>query len=196
MRYRRIILGVLIASFAFVADARTEVTITDIGWQLALQVKKKRRAYHDIERWLFPPSPNVKLRPRAVVSLTNKNPRAESAVLLRYSFSARLRKIGEDEPGIWTLPFLLEERHIPRIAANTTKEFPLALNRVALGSYLKRMYRSGHWPDAFRVRVMVEPRAGEGFKDRFGEKLLSVVWRSNAPGPASGADAGAAGEPE
>lgn len=154
------------------------MTIADVDWQLALQVRKKRRVYHDIQRWLFPPSPNMKLRLRAVVSLANDSPRPESAVLLRYAFSARLRRIGKDEKGTWTLPFVLEERRIPKIGGDTTKSYPLALNRVALRSYLKRMYRSGFWPDAFRVRVMVEPRAGESFRDRYREEQLPVIWRA------------------
>jgi len=76
-----------------------EVSIKDVGWQLALQVRKQKRNYHDIESWLFPPSQTVKLKPRAVVTLANSGDKTENAVLLRYSFSARLRRIGEPGDG-------------------------------------------------------------------------------------------------
>jgi len=169
--------------FALVSGPRAEVVIQDVGWQLAFRVKKIRvkkqdRKYHDIKRWLFPPSPNCKIRAGAKVSLSNLKDKTESAILLKYAFSARLRKIGEQNDGVWTVPFHVEERHIPSVKKRSTKDVFLPINRVALKAYLKRMYGAGYWPDAFKVLVMVEPRAGETFRNRIREEVLPVIWKT------------------
>jgi hypothetical protein len=64
-------------------------------------------------------------------------------------------------------------------------DVPLPINRVALYAYLGRMFRAGYWPDAFKVQIMVEPRAGESFDGRLLEKELSVIWET-ADGKESG----------
>ncbi|MFH2201944.1 MAG: hypothetical protein ABIJ96_02410 [Elusimicrobiota bacterium] len=171
--------------FLFAPAPRAEVVIQDVGWQLALPVKKisvKKRddRYHDIKRWLFPPSSNCKIRARAKVVLSNRKSKGESAVLLKYAFSARLRRIGKDEEGVWTVPFHVEERHVPRVKKRSTKEVRLPINRVALKEHLKRMYNAGYWPDAFKLQVMIEPRAGETFRNRVREDILPVIWETAA----------------
>jgi len=179
-RQRPVILILLFAALGMPARCQSAVTIADVGWQLALQVKKQKKKYHDIESWLFPPSRNIKLRPRAVLTLRNEGTRNETAVLLRYSFSARLKEIVAPgvvaKAGVWTVPFILEERRIPKIAAGALLKVPLQINRVALGAYLQRMYRSGFWPDVFRVRVLVEPRSGDTLENRIAEKRIAVNW--------------------
>ena len=91
---------------------------------------------------------------------------------------ARLRKIGDEAEGTWTVPFIVEEKRIPKVRADALLKTPLNLNRVALGSYLRRMYHAGYWPDAFRVQVMVEPRPGESLEDRISDKTLPVAWKA------------------
>jgi len=145
-------------------------------------MRKQRRNYHDIREWLLPPSERLKLRPRVVVTLDNHGDAPENAVLLHYSFSARLRPIGKEGPGRWTVPFLLEERRVPRLLPGSGTEVPLYLNRVALRAYLSRMYRAGFWPDAFKVKVLLEPRPGESLKDRFLERTLKVIWKASSAG--------------
>jgi len=164
-------------------ELRAEVVIQDIGWQLALSVKKIRvkkrdRRYHDIKRWLFPPSSNCKIRARAKAVLSNRKGKSESAILLKYAFSARLRRIGAEEEGVWTVPFHVEERHVPSVKKRSTKEVALPINRVALKAYLARMYNAGYWPDAFKLQVMIEPRAGETFRNRVREDILPVIWET------------------
>ncbi len=178
-------LPALCAVILTVSPVAAEVVIENIGWQLAvsvkrIRVKKQDRRYHNIKKWLFPPTANMKIRARAKVSLFNRTGKTDSAILLKYAFSARLRKIGGKEEGIWTVPFHVEERHIPRVKKRSTKEIPLPINRVALKAYLKRMYRAGYWPDAFKVQVMVEPRAGESFHNRVREDILPVIWETSS----------------
>jgi hypothetical protein len=159
--------------------AHADILIRDVNWQLALQVAKKKRNYHDIRQWLFPPTDKAKIRARAMVRLGNRGNSDEAAVLLKYVFVARLRKIGSKKEGVWTVPFHLEEKRITIFKKLSEKVVSLPINRVALNAYLKRMYRAGYWPDAFRVKVMVEPRTGESFTGRIMEKDLPVIWNTS-----------------
>jgi hypothetical protein len=158
-----------------------EVLLSDAGWEISLRMRNQNPQYHRVDHWMFPPSPVPKRsRPRAFVTLKNPNGSDEHAVLLRYAFDARLRRVGTAADGVWTVPFITDEKRIPRVRAGEALNVPLPLNRVALGSYLKKMYNAGFWPDAFRVRVMVEPRRGESLTQRVSEATLPVSWR---PGP-------------
>lgn len=173
----RAFLPALLALLLLPRWAGAQVTIQDLGWQVSIQVQKQKRNYHAVERWLFPPTTQVKIRPRVLVTLMNPAQAAERAILLRYAVSARLRRIGSEGTGVWTLPFLLEETHIPNLPGKSSKDIPLPLNRVALQGYLQRMYRAGYWPDAFRVQLLVEPRSGETMDRRFSEKEVAVLWK-------------------
>lgn len=165
--------------------ASAEVVIADAGWELSIRMRKQNPQYHRLDHWMFPPSPvPKKSRPRAFAALKNPNGADEHAVLLRYAVDARLRQIGTTADGVWTVPFLTDEKRVPRVRAGETLNVPLALNRVALGAYLRKMYNAGFWPDAFRVRVMVEPRPGESLERRVREATLPVSWR---PEPRPGA---------
>jgi hypothetical protein len=158
--------------------AFAEVVIADAGWELSIRMRKQNPKFHRVDHWMFPPNPVPKRsRPRAYVTLENPNGNAEHAVLLRYTVDARLRRIGTTADGVWTVPFLSDEKRVPRISGRKKLDVPLALNRVALGAYLKKMYNAGFWPDAFRVRVMVEPRPGESLDRRVREATLPVSWR-------------------
>ncbi|PCI37552.1 MAG: hypothetical protein COB53_06135 [Elusimicrobia bacterium] len=170
---------ILAACFLSIStSAFSEVFISDAGWELSIRMRKQNLQYHRVDHWMFPPNPVPKRsRPRAFVALKNPNSKPEHAILLRYSVDARLRKIGTTADGIWTVPFLTDEKRVPRVKAGETLDVPLTLNRAALGAYLKKMYNAGFWPDAFRVRVMVEPRPGEGLDRRFRETTLPISWR-------------------
>jgi len=161
-----------------------EVRIGDVGWQVALDVRNPKSPFHDISQWMFPPSPTVRVRPRIMVKLLNDASRPETAMLLRYAFSARLKRIGDEAPGTWAVPFVVEERHVPRVGPGASLKVPVNVNRVAMTAYLKRMYRAGFWPDAFRANVMVEPRPGDRLDGRIVEKPLPVQWKAGAPGQA------------
>ena len=180
----RVIYSLFVLAF-FSVSACAEIVIRDVNWQLALQVAKKQRSYHDIRQWLFPPTDKAKIRARAMLRLGNKGTDDETAVLLRYAFTARLRKTGSKENGAWTVPFHVEEKRITVFKKMSDMDVPLPINRVALYAYLGRMFRAGYWPDAFKVQIMVEPRAGESFDGRLLEKELSVIWET-ADGKESG----------
>jgi hypothetical protein len=163
--------------------AAGQVVIQDVQWQLALQLKKQKKEYHRLEKWRFPPSQKWKVRARAVVTLLNRGERAGRAAVLRYAFSARLRRIGQEGEGTWTLPFILEEKHVPLVRKNAAVEVPVYPNRVEMDSYLRRVYAMGYWPDMLSVRVVLSPPPGETFDERVREKNLEIAWKTT-PGSA------------
>ena len=104
-----------------------------------------------------PPKLDNRLRARLV--LKNAGP-LEEGLLLRYSMTARVAPVqGAPADGTWTVPFHVEERHVPKIGADKTLEVPLEAS-PALNDYLNRIGRAGWWPDRIKIQVMLEPREG------------------------------------
>ena len=159
--------------------AHAGMALGKLGWEVSLQTKAQKKIYHAIAEWMLPPSPTVKMRPRIVVEIDNSAGPAVAAVVMRYAFSAKLRPIQGPGPGVWGVPFQLEERRIPNIKGGAKKDAELFLNRVQLANYLKRMHSAGFWPEAFRVQVMLDPHAGEALAGRISESELPVRWRAN-----------------
>jgi hypothetical protein len=164
-----------------VSGAAAEISIESTGWEIAIKVNPQGKDFHRIEQWLFPPGSLGRVRLRAVVRLRNRETLEEKAVLLRYAVSARLRRIGGRGPGVWAVPFIKEERHVPAVQGATTMLVPLPINSGALSDYLGRQQRGGFWPDALRLMVMIEPRKGEALDGKIKENDLAIAW-STRPG--------------
>lgn len=159
--------------------ALAQVAVRGVRWQVGLKSGKPGGVFHDAKTWLLPPG-SAGGRVRAMVSLSNRGARSQDAVLVRFSVSARLAK----EPGgesLWAVPFILEDRRVPKIRAGAGLEVAVPVNRAALAAYLQRLHGAGFWPDALRIEVMVEPRRGEELSERLASETLTVLWKP-APG--------------
>jgi hypothetical protein len=77
-------------------------------------------------------------------------------LLLRYGISARIIPAESREAGLWAVPFILEEKRVPRVGANKIQE--VTLNLTLLGPYLAKLSRAGFKALEIRLEVMVEPR--------------------------------------
>ncbi|MBI4425400.1 MAG: hypothetical protein HY554_16845 [Elusimicrobia bacterium] len=171
---RTLLIGaVLLAGLA--GPACAEVVLRAVSWQLVSGAGSKPRGFKPIERWIQPPSGRLGAKPRALVTVVNRGPKPAEGVVLRYAVSARMTRVGSASEGVWTVPFFLNERRVPRVGPNQVKEVPL--NDLVLAVFLKKSFRSGYWPDAFKIQVMVEPRAGEELAQRVMEQTLPVVAR-------------------
>lgn len=154
--------------------ASAELVLRGISWQAPSPAGTKPRGFRPIERWVQPAAAKLGGRPRAVVTVANRGPKAAEGAVLRYAVAARMAKVGaEGKEGVWTVPFFLNERRVSRVGANQTREIPL--NDLVLDVFLKKSFRAGYWPDALRIQVMVEPRNGEGLEQRILEDTLPVV---------------------
>ena len=170
------LLPLLAFAFLAAAPASAELVIRDVTWQLAPGRAEagKPRGFKPIERWVQPPTARLSAKPRALITVANRGPNAVDGMVLRYALSARLVKTtGPVAAGVWAVPFYLNERRVPRVGPNQVKEIPL--NDLVLDVFLKKSYRAGYWPDALKIQVMVEPRAGEGLEQRILEDTLPVT---------------------
>ncbi|MBI4050883.1 MAG: hypothetical protein HY400_00085 [Elusimicrobia bacterium] len=77
--------------------------------------------------------------------------------------------------GIWTVPFWLEERRVPKLPGVQQKQIPLA--HLDFKDYFKRMKRLGYWPEAIKAQVMVEPKEGESLEGHILESEIPVEWK-------------------
>lgn len=172
------------AVLLFSTGAQAAVTLQELRWQVATGAAGRKPVWHEAAGgWLQPPGAKLQRPPRLVATLLNSDVKADEAVLLRYAVSARLAPAMGGSQGVWTLPFVLEERRVPKVPAKGSLQVPIALNRALFDAYLKRMNRSGFWPDALRMQVMVEPRPGSvSFEGRVAEAEMTVLWKQPAPG--------------
>lgn len=170
---RQLALGLLVLASA-ASPASAELVLRGISWQAPTPPGAKARGFTAIERWIQPAAAKLLRRPRAVITVANRGPKAAEGVVLRYAVTARMSKVGEEgKEGTWTVPFFLASVRVPRVGANQTKEVPL--KDLVLDVFLKKSFRSGYWPDALKIQVMVEPRNGEGLEQRILENILPVA---------------------
>lgn len=142
--------------------ARAEIELQAASWQEG-RVEKPARPpkyadAHKIAAFSKPP----RLRGKAV--LKNRGPKAAEGVLLRYTVAARLVP-DRDAPAEaeWALPFLVDERRVPKVGPNQIQEVPLSLSPL-LDNYLKRLARQKFRANALKLSVMLEPGNGHGVK--------------------------------
>jgi hypothetical protein len=176
-------LGAAVAAFlASASTAWPDIVIQDIRWQLAPASNGRKAGFRDAAGWFAPPDSKPAARPRVLATLANRSRDAEEAVLLRFAVSARLARV-EGGEGTWGVPFILDDRRIPKVNGSAVHSVPIPINRAVLDGFLKRMRRSGFWPDALRVEVMVEPRPGDAsFQDRLKESVFPVEWKQAPAG--------------
>lgn len=167
------LLAPLLAAAVLAAGAgtvRAEISLESAAWQEG-RVEKPARPpkYADAERipaFAKPP----RLRGKAV--LKNRGPKAAEGVLLRYTVAARLvpdrNAPAEAE---WALPFLVDERRVPKVGPNQIQEVSLSLSPL-LDNYLKRLARQKFRANALKLSVMIEPGNGQGVK--IAESILTV----------------------
>ena len=167
----------ILLSFVLAVAAPAAVTVSDTTLEVSISATKGRPVFHAVESLFLPPDAKPAQRLRAVLSVDNDGPRAESGAIIRYALSARIRRIGAEGEGLWTVPFLLEERHIPVVKRGKAVPVVLPLNRVAIEQHLKTLRAAGYWPDAFRLEAVFTPRTGEGLEGRTALKTIPVDWK-------------------
>lgn len=162
----------VILLFAVVGAARAELSIEKVYWQYAKPASRALQNYEDVSELIAPP-PRLLGRLRAKLILKNRGPRPVEGILLRYSATARLADIQTKEAGVWAIPFMIEEKRVPRIGANQILEVPLGPWPL-VDLYLRKVARPGFWPDQLKLQAMLEPHRGAVEKIAQSETVLEV----------------------
>lgn len=111
---------------------------------------------------------------RIVVPVRNTGARPLEGNIFRCAFSMRLAKEGDaSKQGVWGVPFIIEERRVAKIKPFVESE--IAVSHIDLQVYLKRIRESGFWPDALKVSIMIEPKAGDETLSGIAESVINVV---------------------
>jgi hypothetical protein len=159
LRLRPFILGGALL-FASVASSFGAVELAKISWQIQ---KKDRLAEHSqpMEIEVLPLVAGNGLPGRLSVRLKvlNRGPKEAAGILLRYAVSAQIAPLSEKskDSGTWALPFLLEERRIPKIGPNIFSEIEIDLG-ARTDAYLKHITQEGFWAQSVKMEVMIEPK--------------------------------------
>jgi hypothetical protein len=152
----------VLAAALFAAGTGTlsaEVALEGVHWQVGRLERGRVVAWQDV-RVLEDGPPKLDNRLRARVVLKNRSAKDEDGLLLRYSMTARIAP-AKNSPGegTWAIPFVVEERRVPKVGGNRVVEVPLDAGSL-VELYLKRLSREGWWPDRIKIQAMIEPRTG------------------------------------
>ena len=136
--------------------ARAELELESVHWQAGHVEDGRVTSWRDVKTLAQAPKPADRMRARLV--LKNDGPQNEEGLLLRYSLTARVL-LGDGGAGAWAVPFIVDEKRVPKIGAEKTIEVPLD-SGPALDLYLRRVARAGWRTDALKIQVMLEPHQG------------------------------------
>lgn len=166
-----------IAALAFAAlaaaNARADLFLDSVSWQRARVSGARVVAWDDVGQLIDGP-PKLDARLRARLTLKNRGPIAAEGILLRYSMTGRISPItGEKPEGAWGIPFMVDEKRVPKVGPNKTLEVYLTTS-PALELYLAKMARAGWWADRVKLQVMIEPHRG-AVEVRSLENVLEVA---------------------
>lgn len=138
-----------------VIPAKAELILEKVVWEFSFPVEGRPSLFEPVGSLKATP-PALKGKLRAQLTLKNRGPQPVEGILLRYALTARLARLDSDAEGTWAVPFAIEERRVPRIGANQLLDVPLGPS-LMLDLYLKKLKRSGLWPDQLKIQVMLEP---------------------------------------
>jgi hypothetical protein len=152
-----------LALAAFVAagagPSSAELLLTNVQWQRGRVERARVAAWDDVNQLVDGP-PKLDSRLRARLTLKNRGPQAIEGILLRYSMTVRVTSsAGGKEEGVWGIPFMVEEKRVPKVEPNKVLDVNLSTS-PALELYLKKLSRAGWWPDRVKLQVMIEPHKG------------------------------------
>lgn len=154
--------GVLALILLVVSPLGAELMIDGVYWQWARPMRGQKAAYQNAPALLtVPPGLAGKLRTKVI--LKNRGPKAVEGIVLRYCIAARLAPLDKKEDGVWAIPFIIEEKRVAKVGPNQLFEVildPAQSMDLPLKLYLRRVYRSGFWPDYFKIEVMLSPHRG------------------------------------
>lgn len=151
--------------------AAAEIRLHKIRWQL--RPPGAAQKYSDIESIKLSGTQSAG-RLRARLTLDNRGPAPVEGVLLKYSLSARLVPQEGKHEGVWAVPFLLDEKRVPKIGPNQILEVSLVPAELVT-LYLRKIHRAGFFPQDIRIQVMVEPHRGESIPLRTLESIIALV---------------------
>ncbi|OGS36279.1 MAG: hypothetical protein A2506_10200 [Elusimicrobia bacterium RIFOXYD12_FULL_66_9] len=159
MILRRAIPLAVALAMAAAGRASAELVLESVHWQVGRLVRGRVASWVDV-KVLEDGPPRMESRLRARLVLKNRGPQTSEGILLSYSLTPRLAQTGAAmSDGVWGIPFLIEERRVPKVGPNKIIEVPLETS-PGLSLYLRRLSRSGWWPDRLRLQVMLVPHPG------------------------------------
>ncbi len=148
----------LVIAAALAASASAALALESVHWQTGLVEGGRVASWRDVKTLLNVPQPADRVRARLV--LKNDGPQNEEGLLLRYSLTARvLPGDGGATGGAWAVPFIIDEKRVPKVGAGKTIDVALDPG-ASLALQLRRVTRVGWRPDLIKIQVMLEPHRG------------------------------------
>jgi hypothetical protein len=150
-----------------------ELELQGVRWELVRRDNpRKPPLITPVQELVLAAGKTVKGRLMANLQFLNRGP-GEDGVLIRYSLRAKLAPPEHNEAAAWSVPFMIEEKRIPKVAANQKAETALDPTTV-LNLYLKKIERAGYKPQELKLEASVCPKRGDTFPIKVLEASLPV----------------------
>ncbi|MBI5211494.1 MAG: hypothetical protein HY927_16090 [Elusimicrobia bacterium] len=169
-RWRRALVAGLLA--ASLRPALAAVKLEGMRWQMA--AGPSGRQFKDVAEVSLPDGA-FKVRLLARLRVTNDDVKLAEGILLRYALCAKLVPAREGAESVWAVPFIVEEKRIPRIGARQSIETRVEPTREMVKRYVTRMARAGYRLQELMIQVMVEPRPGQQGAVQVTQAVLKVL---------------------
>lgn len=140
-----------------VSSSAAQPGVSGAVWQVSAAAGQKRLPYRDSASLKLSPSGVLAGRPRVRLAISNRSDRPVEGLVLRYDFSISISS--EGGKSFWAVPFHVSETRVSRLAPGSAQE--VSIYQVNLNSHLGRLRGTGFRPLSLRIRVMLEPRAGD-----------------------------------
>jgi hypothetical protein len=155
-RVKNLLLAAALAA-AGAGSASAELELESVHWQVGRVETVRVISWQDVKTLGHAPLPSDRLRARLV--LKNDGLQNEEGLLLRYSLTARILPDHDGADAAWAVPFIVDEKRVPKVGAEKTIEVPLDA-AAATELYLRRLVRAGWHLDRIKIQVMLEPHRG------------------------------------
>jgi len=155
------VLAVVSALCALSQTALAGLAVKEIKWQVVSAAEKPggKASYQDAASLTLGKNGKFPGKVRLLVRVENSGAQAAEGRVFRCAVSMRIAKDGASEPGLWSVPFTVDERRVGKIQPGETADVIIA--HLDLNVYLKRIANTGFTPDRLAASVMAEPRKGD-----------------------------------
>jgi len=122
-------------------------------------IKTAKKKYYPTKEILLNAKNNFLYRYRIVINLKNATGEVAEGIVYRYSISAKFKKKGRTEEGVWSIPFFIDEIRISKLLAGAEKK--IYIFDLNLQESLNRIKASDFEIESLKIEIMKEPKKGD-----------------------------------
>jgi hypothetical protein len=174
MSHKRFLFLLIIILLFCLKSLYSQISISKIDWQIAKIKNKSKSSFETVTQLIIKPKEKISDKIRILVTLRNNSPKSSiEGIVLKYAINMHITKSGNElNPGIWSVPFSVEESRISKIKPLKTHQ--VRIIQMNLNEHLKKLRNTGFWVDMLKIQVMLEPKSGDIIENNVQESTITV----------------------